>query len=105
MTWFRWWHKHARVLLAPKSVYVAELWTKRLSLLYGFLAWNAAGLVIVYIYKKSNPTIKELSEEEKEKLTPGQIRAIEEGREKARIIRLSGLKLAVINPGPTKSTE
>ncbi|ENN77785.1 hypothetical protein YQE_05756, partial [Dendroctonus ponderosae] len=62
MTWFRWWHKHARIWFSPKSPEQATKWTKKLSAIYVFFAWNALGLLY----------FKYQSEGKKLQLTPEQ---------------------------------
>lgn len=69
MTWFRWWHRYVRLVTKPKAPHEAEKWYKKLSLLYMFFAWNAAGLVI---YKMINETkTRTLTDEEKTGLSKG----------------------------------
>lgn len=47
----KWWHVFIRKRTKPIPENKAILWKTRLSLLYGFLAWNAFGLVVYSAYK------------------------------------------------------
>lgn len=69
MTWFRWWHRYVRMVTKPKPQHVAEKWYKKLSVLYMFFAWNAAGLVIYKMVEASR--FKTLTEEQKQGLSKG----------------------------------
>lgn len=48
---YKWWHVFVRKRTKPISADKAVMWKTRLSLLYGFLAWNAFGLVLYSAYK------------------------------------------------------
>ncbi|KAH1007868.1 hypothetical protein HUJ04_005049 [Dendroctonus ponderosae] len=100
MTWFRWWHKHARIWFSPKSPEQATKWTKKLSAIYVFFAWNALGLL--YFKYQSEGKKLQLTPEQRTGLSKGQQEALERGDQKAKIIRIDGFNISVLDPPVTK---
>lgn len=68
MTYFRWWHRAVRLLTKPKDEYVAEAWSRKLSIAYAVLAWNAFGFACYYALKERK---QEVVLEGDALLTPG----------------------------------
>ncbi|XP_022121324.1 uncharacterized protein LOC110997466 [Pieris rapae] len=90
---YKWWHSFIRKRTKPIPEDYAVLWKKRLSLLYGFLAWNAFGLVVYSIYQGKSDWAHYygLKSDEDKNMSPGHSWANTLGIKNAKVIRISGL--------------
>lgn len=89
---YKWWHKFVRKRTKPIPGDVALIWKRRLSLAYGFFAWNAFGLVIYSFYhgKADWAHYHGLKTDEERAMPPGQAWANTLGIKNAKVYRISG---------------
>ncbi|CAG9565479.1 unnamed protein product [Danaus chrysippus] len=89
----KWWHNYIRRKTKPIPGDVAVLWKRRLSYAYGFLAWNAFGLLIYSIYngKADWAHYYGLKTDEEAKMSPALGWANTLGIKNAKVYRISGL--------------
>ncbi|KAJ0173623.1 hypothetical protein K1T71_010772 [Dendrolimus kikuchii] len=89
----KWWHRFVRKRTKPIPGDVALLWKRRLSLAYGFFAWNAFGFVIYSFYKGKADWAQYygLKSEEEVAMRPGQSWANTLGIKNAKVYRISGI--------------
>ncbi|XP_045502988.1 uncharacterized protein LOC123699972 [Colias croceus] len=90
----RWWHKIIRKRTKPIPEDIAQTWKTRLSLAYGFLAWNAFGLMVYSLYqgKADWAHYYGLKSDEEKSMSPGIAWANTLGIKNAQVVRISGFK-------------
>ncbi|GLH09587.1 Putative conserved protein with signal anchor [Gryllus bimaculatus] len=88
--WLRYWvRRHTK----PIQRTTAEKWDLRMSLLYGFLTWNAAGYILYLIFtNRSNWPEIYGPNNEKDKRAPSEKFADILGIKKAHVIQISGFR-------------
>ncbi|CAH2094616.1 unnamed protein product [Euphydryas editha] len=89
----KWLHKIIRRRTKPIPEDVAVLWKRRLSLAYGFLAWNAFGLLVYSIYqgKADWAHYHGLKSDEEMAMPPARAWANTLGIKNAKVYKISGL--------------
>ncbi|XP_059053304.1 uncharacterized protein LOC131847691 [Achroia grisella] len=91
---YKWWHRFVRRRTKPIPVDQAILWKRRLSIAYGFVAWNAFGFVVYSAYKGKADWAHYygLKTDEEKSLPPGQAWANTLGIKNAKVYRISGFQ-------------
>ncbi|CAK1583654.1 unnamed protein product [Parnassius mnemosyne] len=90
----KWFYKFIRRRTKPIPADEAFLWKRRLSLAYGFIAWNAFGLLVYSIYqgKADWAHYYGLKSDEEQAIPPAQAWAKTLGIKNAKVYRISGFK-------------
>ncbi|XP_046971475.1 uncharacterized protein LOC124538448 [Vanessa cardui] len=89
----KWWHRIIRRRTKPIPEDVAILWKRRLSLAYGFIAWNAFGVLLYNIYqgKADWAHYHGLKSDEEKAIPPARAWANTLGIKNAKVYKIAGL--------------
>ncbi|CAK1550542.1 unnamed protein product [Leptosia nina] len=90
---YKGWHRFIRKRTKPIPEDQAKKWKTRLSLAYGFFAWNAFGLMIYSIYKGKADWAHYygLKSDDEKAMSPAHAWANTLGIKNAKVIRISGM--------------